>query len=376
MLDSKMQPQFLHTFTYETPFFFIDKEKILANFHRFKDLFPHSEIQYAIKANSEPELLRTLITAGCGFEIASKYELEFLKSLQAPADKIIYGTSVKPIAHIKEVFAYGVDRFACDSFSELEKIASVAPNARVYIRAIANDTGSVFKFSEKFGAPIENVLPLLLKAKELGLKPYGISFHVGSQASNPQAWANTLQILQPVIEELQKNGITLDIVNIGGGYPCRYNSSPEAPSLEEIATYTLAQYQKLPYQPTLLLEPGRGIVADAAVLVASIIAKVERQGNTWLFLDAGVYNGLFETMAYQGSTRYPISAMRPAGNSGEKIYEIAGPTGDSPDVISREALLPQDLEVGDKLIISHVGAYSLPLVSQFNGFPKPNVYYS
>ncbi len=368
-------PLLLETLPYRTPFFLFNKKKILDNYTQFKKLFPNSSVYFAMKANSETEVLKLLFSAGSGFEVASKFELDFLKKIKVSPEKIIYGTSVKPSSHIKAFFQYGVNRFACDSFPELEKIAANAPGSRVYIRTVANDSGSVFKFSAKFGTETSSIIPLLLKARELGLHPYGISFHVGSQASDPDAWANTLISLRSVIQDLQEVGIKLEILNLGGGYPCRYLSSENAPTLKEIAKRTVRQYKKLPYKPKLILEPGRGIIADAGVVVASVIARVERRGNTWLFLDAGVYNGLFETMAYQGSTRYLITSMRPAKNAGETLFSIAGPTGDSPDVITREALLPSDIDVDDKLVIHHTGAYSVVMTSIFNGFPKPDVYY-
>ncbi len=374
-LTHTFDPKILETLKYKTPFFLFSKDKILANYQKFKKLFPRSSIHYAMKANSEPELLKILLEAGSGFEVASKYELDMLKKIKVPKDRIIYGTSVKPTSHIKEFHDFGVDRFAFDSPSELEKIAAVAPKARVYVRTIANDTGSVFKFSEKFGTDPGSIIPLLVRAKELGLKPYGISFHVGSQASDANAWANTMESLRSIMQDLEEMGITLEILNLGGGYPCQYTSTEVVPSLEEIAANTLKQYHRLKPKPKLILEPGRGIVADTGIMFASVIARVERRGSTWLFLDAGVYNGLFETMAYQGSTRYPISSLRAVGDAGESLYAIAGPTGDSPDVITREALLPQDTNVGDKLIIHHVGAYGLPTISPFNGFPKPKVYF-
>lgn len=371
----EFDPQFLETLSYKTPFFLFSKKKIINNFQIFKKLFPKSLIHYAMKANSEPEVLQTLATVGCGFEVASVYELNLLKKIKVPPEKIIYGTSVKPAAHIKEFVEYGVDRFAADSFSELEKLASVAPRAYIYIRTIANDAGSVFKFSEKFGTDPASIIPLFVRAKELGLHPYGISFHVGSQASDPKAWANVLVALRSIIQDLKEMGIILEILNLGGGYPCNYASSVYVPTLKEISNYTLKEYKKLPYPLQLILEPGRGIIANTGIAVASVIARVERRGNTWLFLDIGVYNGLFETMAYQGSTRYPVTSMRQAGNSGESLFELAGPTGDSPDVITREALLPTDMQIGDKLIFHNVGAYSLTVTSQFNGFPKPDVYF-
>lgn len=366
---------FLEKLPYKTPFFLFSKNKILHNYQEFKKLFPDPLVHYAMKANSEPEVLKTLSEAGSGFEVASKFELDMLKPLKVLPEKIIYGTSVKPASHIKEFAKYGVDRFAFDSFPEIDKIAAIAPGSRVYVRTIANDSGSVFKFSEKFGTDTASIIPLLTHAKDVGLHPYGISFHVGSQASDPDAWANVLLSLRSIIQDLKENGITLDVLNLGGGYPCKYVSSENIPTLNEIAKRTLKEYKKLPYKIKLMLEPGRGIIADTAVLVVSVIARVERMGSTWLFLDAGVYNGLFETMAYQGSTRYPVESMRPVGNSGESLFELAGPTGDSPDVITREALLSKDIEVGDKLIFRNVGAYSLTVISRFNGFPKPDVYY-
>lgn len=374
-INNEFDSKSLETLSYKTPFFLFSKKKILQNFHEFKKLFPNSTIHYAMKANSEPKILQILSDAGCGFEVASKYELDMLKKIKVPAQKIIYGTSVKPADHIKEFFEYGVNRFALDSLPEAEKIAALAPGSKVYVRALANDSGSVFKFSEKFGTDQASIISILTRAKELGLQPYGISFHVGSQASDPQAWANVIISLRSIIQDLKKTGIILDVLNLGGGYPCRYASSASVPTLKEIAELTLKQYRKLPYKLKLILEPGRGIVADTGILIVSVIARIERRGSTWLFLDAGVYNGLFETMAYQGSTRYTVTSMRSIGDSGESLFQLAGPTGDSPDVITREALLPRDIDVGDKLIFHDVGAYSLTVTSKFNGFPKPQVYY-
>lgn len=367
--------ELIESLPYETPFFTFSKEKINNKFQEFKEHFPASEIHYAMKANSEFEVLQHLSNADCGFEVASIYELEMLKKIKVAPDKIVFGTSVKAAAHIKQFYEYGVDRFAFDSFSELEKIASVAKGARVFVRVSVNDSASVFKFSEKFGTEKENIVPLLKRAKELGLQPYGISFHVGSQSSNPQAWANAIESIHQPIEQLKRDGIIIEAINLGGGFPCKYLSCEHDFGLKEISDFTLAAYKKLPYHPKLIVEPGRGIIAETGILIVSIIAKVERKENTWLFLDAGVYNGLFEAMSYQGSTRYRVSRLRKEHDAGKKLFALAGPTGDSPDIITREALLPTDTEVGDKLIVHDVGAYSLSVTSEFNGFPKPFVHF-
>ena len=328
-----------------------------------------------MKADAERGVLETLAETGCGFETASVHELRLLKELGIPGDCIIYGTSVKPASHIKEFHEYGVNRFAFDSISELEKIASIAPKARVYVRVSVNDTGSIYRFSEKFGTVRENVVPLLTRAGELGLQHYGISFHVGSQAGNPEAWANAIAQLPPILKHLDELGLRIEMLNIGGGFPCQYASNEHHITIEDIARSVHTAMKELPYQPHLVLEPGRAMVGDAAILVASIIARVERIEHTWLFLDAGVYNGLFESLAYQGSIGYRVSSLRPLSDTGEAVFALAGPTGDSWDVVSREAHLPADIGPGDKLIFHSVGAYNLVMVGRFNGFPKPDVYF-
>ena len=359
---------------YETPYFLFSKAELLTRVCEFNRHLPNVAIQYALKANSEPAVLRILADAGCGFEAASRYELRLLRNIGVPPDKIIYGTSVKSAAHIREFAEYGVDCFACDCRSELEKIAANAPGSRIYVRLAVNDAGSVFKFSEKFGTDRVTAFSLLTMAASLGLRPYGLSFHVGSQSRNHRAWSNALANVREAMIALSQAGIKLEMLNLGGGFPCQYASTDIVPTLAEIGVEIAEQCRLLPYQPKLVIEPGRAIVAEAGVLVASVIARVPRRETTWLFLDAGVYNGLFEAMAYQGSTRYVVEAARPSSVSGVALFALAGPTGDSPDVITREALLPADLDVGDKVIVRNAGAYSLSVTSEFNGFPKPRAY--
>ncbi len=371
---SAFDAEFVATLPHETPYFLFSETKLLARIREFSRHFPNVAIQYALKANSDPAVLRILADAGCGFEAASRYELRLLQAIGVPSSKIIYGTSVKPAAHIREFAEYGVDLFACDCRTELEKIAANAPGSRVYVRLAVNDAGSVFKFSEKFGTDRTTAVSLLGMAASLGLRPYGLSFHVGSQSHNHRAWANALADLRDAMFALSQARIKLEMLNLGGGFPCQYASTDTVPTLAEIGVEVFEQYRHLPYQPKLIIEPGRAIVAEAGVLVASVIARVPRRETTWLFLDAGVYNGLFEAMAYQGSTRYVVATLRPSNVSGEALFALAGPTGDSPDVITREVLLPADMDVGDKVIVRNAGAYSLSVTSEFNGFPKPAAY--
>ena len=368
------EDSYLSGLAYETPFFLFSKKVLVETHARFQKAFPKALVAYAIKANPEEHVLQTFAEAGASFEVASVYELDMIKAFGVKADRIIYGTSVKPAAHIRVFADYGVDRFAFDSMGELEKIAAAAPGARVYARAIVSDAGSVFKLSEKFGAEVPAIPSLLSRARDLGLVPWGISFHVGSQALNPLAWAEAIESIAPVVHQLHEQGIKIEVLNIGGGFPHPYPSSIEIVNIEEIAGSVHAALKKLPHALQIIAEPGRALVAGAAVLVVSVIAKVERSGKQWLFLDAGAYNALFETMAFQGSTRYPVTLLRPSYNAGEAEFTLTGPTGDSIDTITKEARLPADVDVGDKLVFHDVGAYSSCLASFFNGFPKPSIY--
>ncbi len=375
MTSQLFDRDYLESLDYETPFFLFSKNRILGALAEFKRYFPKAGIHYAMKANSEPEILKTLADKDCGFEIASAYELRMLKKLNVPPGNIIYGTSVKPAAHVKEFYHYGGRTFAVDSLPEMEKIACLAPASRVFVRLSVDDAGSVFRFSEKFGTCRQDVIPFLRRARELGLQPFGISFHVGSQAGNPMAWANALETVNEILEELAGFDMKIEAINIGGGYPCDYASTTSNPCLQVIAENIYRQYTRLPYQPQLVLEPGRGMIASSGVAVVSIIGRIQRSSQTWLFLDAGVYNGFFESMAYQGSTRYRITSLKCfPKNTGDMRFAIAGPTGDSPDVITRGALLPAEVKAGDRLVIHDAGAYTLSCASRFNGFPKPEAY--
>ena len=361
--------------SHETPFFVFSLVKIVEEYRRFQKCFPGASVYYAMKANSERKILETLAKTDAGFEAASVYELRLLQDLKISPERIIYGSCVKPAEQIRQFHSYEVTRYAADSFAELEKIAEAAPGAKVFIRVRVEDAGSAFRFSEKFGTGIQNVVPMLRTAQRLGLEANGVSFHVGSQAGNPMAWAAALDTISPIFFDLRGVGIETEIVNIGGGFPCAYASNGKGLTLETISENTLPRLGNIPHQPTVILEPGRRIVASSAILVTSVIGRVKRGRKTWLFLDAGVYNALFEAMACQASMRYKVTRFRSGPDIEEMSFALAGPTGDGLDIITRDTKLPSNTDVGDKLIIHDTGAYSLALSSEFNGFRKPSVHF-
>lgn len=360
---------------YKTPFFYTSRDVLKQSYDAYVELFDNAEVCYALKANSDPFILTYLNSIGSSFEAASAYEIGLLVNVGVDPARIIYGTSIKPAEHIKIAFDAGVKRFAADSKEELAKIAENAPGAKVYIRAIVDDAGSVFMMSERFGSPSAEVKNLVKYAHHLNLKTYGISFYVGSQAANANMWAKGVHTVRPIIEELYEEGITFEALNIGGGFPVHYDTEEDIPELREIVIGIHNALHGLPYVPKLIMEPGRGIVATSTVLVTEVIARNDRSGEPWLCLDAGIYNALYEAMIHQGSTRYPIHMYNPPTEPVEtQRFTIAGPTGDSLDIVARDIELPAYVDVGDKLIIEHTGAYTLALASRFNGFPQPPLY--
>lgn len=368
-------PEQVGGLTYETPYFLFDKHELARSFAEYQYNFGAAEIYYAMKSNSEPEVLSTLHELGSGFEVASYYELDFLKELNVPAEKILFGTAVKPVNHIKKFVEYGVDRFAFDTEQELVKLAEHAPGARVYVRVLVQDNAdSVFTMSEKFGTHTDSAADLMVKAKELGLIPYGLSFNVGSQARNADAWANGVKSLIPIIEELHSRDIQIEMINLGGGWPKSYIDGDGFPSVEEMALPTKDVLKQLPYPMKIFMEPGRGIVASSMALVVTVFAKNKRDNGHWLFVDAGAYNALLEAMSFQGDTRYRVSTVENYDGQPMEEFILTGPTGDSLDVINPNELLPSAVGIGDKLIIHDTAAYSTVLTTPFNGFPKPPVY--
>lgn len=361
--------------SYPTPFFFTSQEILEHNYKTFTHLFNNGEVYYALKSNADPKILDCLNRLDSGFEAASKFEIESLLEVGVEPTKIIYGTSVKPVSHIQFAYKIGVDRFAADSFEEIQKIAKHAPGARVFVRATVDDADSVFAFSERFGAPLHSIKDIMLEVNRLGLSTYGLSFHVGSQATHEEHWANAILAVKPTIESLHKDGVTLEVLNIGGGFPVVYNNHKHIPHLEDIVRGVHNVLHTLPYMPKIIMEPGRGISATSTVMVSEVISRTMRNGKTWLVLDGGIYNCLYEAMIHQGSTQYDVHVVSVPKKQTELMpCVLAGPTGDSLDIITRDILLPETVTVGDRLIFENAGAYTVTMACAFNGFPKPQLY--
>ncbi|MFD9053188.1 type III PLP-dependent enzyme [Streptomyces zaomyceticus] len=352
----------------------MDTETVRGSYRAFTEAFPGVLVHYAMKCNSDPLVLSTLVACGSGFELASLGELRLLTSLglALDPDRLIHGSAVKPADHIRAMAQYGVRRFACDSTTELRRIATNAPGSSVYMRCAVDDSSSVFHMSNKFGAPLDEIVDLATQADRLGLCFEGLSFNVGSQASTEDSWFRAIQSLAGLFKRLASAGLPVRLLNLGGGYPV--NSVDDSrPLLSAIAAAVRRGLDSLPYIPDdLIAEPGRALAARSTTLRTTVIARVPHGDVMWLFLDAGAYNALFEALRFQGSTRYRIEPEVPSTGPRARFH-LAGPTGDGLDIIGEGVELPAGVAEGDRLIVRDAGAYTHAVASPFNGFPLPPI---
>ncbi len=352
----------------DTPVLLMDKEKILENVSIIGKEIKGSQVFYAVKANADLSILKLLKHQDVGFEIASEGELELLMSLGISPQRIITSNPIKSVPFIQKAYQYGVQYFAFDSLSELEKLSLFAPGARVYVRLAVPNEGSEWPLSKKFGVELEEAFFLLQKASQTNLKPVGVTFHVGSQCLNVYNWYIAIEKAKQLWERCKENGINLEMLNIGGGYPINYTRV--APDIREVESQIRKFLkEKFPSRTQIFIEPGRAIVGNAGIMVTRVLGKAERNYEHWLYLDVGVFNGLMESL---GGIKYTYITEETSKSSPCKKWIIGGPSCDSMDIVVRHVDLP-DVEEGSFVLILSAGAYTISYASEFNGFPIPKV---
>ncbi|WP_433296008.1 type III PLP-dependent enzyme [Actinoplanes sp. CA-030573] len=352
----------------ETPCLVTDLSQVGSRYDQLVGALPEISVFYAMKCNPAPEILRALRSRGAGFEIASLGELRALQAIGVDPAGVLYSNPIKPPAHIEAAAAAGVWRFGADSPGELAKISELAPGAAVYVRLRVDDSTSHFPLSGKFGTDVEDAYHLLLLAQRLGLRPYGVTFHVGSQCESTEAWRTAIRAAGTLMEMLLADGIELEMVDLGGGFPASYVAG--APPIEEIGEIIAKEIVDLPYRPDLIAaEPGRFLVAEAGVLAAAVVGRAERGDENWLYLEVGAFHGMAEPLQIPGGWTYPMWTSRPSDDL--LPYTLCGPTCDSADTFAHGVLLPGTLTVGDVVYFGSAGAYTLSYATSFNAFPPP-----
>jgi len=352
----------------ETPFLVLDENRLRENARRFRAAFPGGRVFFSVKANNHPQVLQLFAEEGIDFDVASWGEIELLAAAGVPAERMIFSAPTKIPRHIEQAYRFGVRVFAFDSELEVEKLARLAPGALLTARIAVDNEGSFWPLERKFGISPEEALRLFEVAIRLGLKPHGLTFHVGSQNSDPLAWVRALERLRPLWKALQQNGSPLSCINIGGGFPSQFDQP--VPAVEEIAREVLLRWQGwFGGQAELWVEPGRGLVGDAGVMVTTVINRARRNGHEWLYVDTGVFHGLIEGLEM---FHFPYNILSEKQDEQRIPFIVSGPTCDSADVIRSEVYLPASLTLGDRLYIFPAGAYTNSL-ERYNGIPFPPV---
>jgi ornithine decarboxylase len=354
-----------------TPYLRLEVARARDCFRELAAAFPGVAIHYAVKANPHPRLLASLHAAGCQFEAASWAEVRAVMRAGADPAMVLFTHPVKPAGDIARARRAGVWRFAADSDSELHKIARHAPGAAVLLRIdTSTGTGTVGD-QGKFGVPSGQAPELALLARSLGLTPYGLAFHVGSQTMHPSAWDDPIRQCAQIMADLDTYGIRLAMLDVGGGFPVRYDTDP--PPLADYAAVISEAAARLPYPVKLACEPGRAIAAPAGIMIATVIGTASRGGTLRVSLDTGAFHGLIEALESGRQLGFPVTIPE-AGNRPIVSCMLTGPSCDSQDTILDHVLLPTP-RAGDRVLIGNAGAYTTCYSgrSAFNGYRAPAV---
>jgi ornithine decarboxylase len=358
-----------------TPCLVMDLDVVADNFRRLRTAVPRAGIYYAVKANPAPEILNLLAKLGSSFDTASVNEIDMALATGVSPDRLSFGNTIKKKSDIAAAYQRGVRLYAFDSEAELGKLAEAAPGSKVFCRILTSGANADWPLSRKFGCDVEMARLLLIAAAKRGVIPHGVSFHVGSQQRDPSQWDAAVAQAAWLFRECEENGVQLNMLNIGGGFPTRYRRT-----IPGMQSYGAAIEESLRKHfgnriPDVIVEPGRQMVGSAGVLQTEVVLiskKSESDKKRWVFLDVGKFGGLAETM--DEAIQYPIVSSR---TGAPMPVVLAGPTCDSADILYEKAdyRLPEDLEIGDKLEIRAAGAYTTTYAAvAFNGFEPLKTY--
>jgi len=339
----------------------------------FVEKFPGKSL-YAVKANPSPDLLRILWDSGVThYDVASIAEVKLLRAT-LPQATLCFMHPVKAPRAIAEAYhTHGVRTFSLDSLDELEKIREATDGAEdltLCVRLRVSSEHSELSLASKFGVDLVDARELLQQTRQLA-DSLGVCFHVGSQAMSPHAYVLALEKARAAIVDA---AVTVDIIDVGGGFPSVYPGM-EPPPLEDYFALIDRTYESLPvsYSAELWCEPGRALCAE----YNSIIVRVEKRRENELFINDGAYGALFDA-AHVG-WRFPVRLLREGDNdagieSDAVDYSFYGPTCDDMDFMQGPFPLPADVRAGDYIEIGMLGAYGAAMKTAFNGFEAVETY--
>jgi ornithine decarboxylase len=350
------------TVDYDQPVLVMSRQRLRANARRFIAAMPRVRPHFAVKANPDKDILRIFKEEGTCFEIASIAELDAMVTLGADMETVFYSNPIKSPQSIKHAADHGVIWYCVDTHEEVEKIAMINPQAKLYLRIAVSNEGSSWPLAGKFGAGPAAVEAIIAAAKQFNMQICGVTFHVGSQCCNIDNWVAGIRASKQLFAKLISHGFMPQLLNLGGGYPLQFNG--DEPLIEQIGEAINRELEDIPESIQVMAEPGRYLVGSAGCLVSQIVGVASRDDARWIYLDTGVYGGLMEL-----TMDFPLSLVSErTGDLG--LWTLAGPTCDSIDVMGRHQL-PTNSAAGDFVYMPNLGAYCTTCACDFNGFPAP-----
>ncbi|EKO3980957.1 type III PLP-dependent enzyme [Vibrio fluvialis] len=346
------------------PLLMLDCDIIRQQYRALSAALPNVTLHFALKPLPHPVVVRTLLQEGASFDLATTGEVELVAQEGVPAERTIHTHPIKRDADIRDALAYGCNVFVVDNLNELAKFKAYRDDVELLVRLSFRNSEAFADLSKKFGCSAEQALTIIEMAKEWNIRIKGLSFHVGSQTTNPQKYVEAIHTCKEVMEQVVERGLpALSTLDIGGGFPVNYTK--QVMPIDQFCVPINEALAELPETVQVIAEPGRFIVAQSMMSVASVMGQAERDGQTWYYLDDGVY-GSFSGLIFDDA-KYPLVTLKQEGEYAPSV--LAGPTCDSIDVIAENILLPK-LDNGDLIIGRMMGAYTSATATDFNFFKR------
>ncbi|MFA6548291.1 MAG: type III PLP-dependent enzyme [Candidatus Magasanikbacteria bacterium] len=348
-----------------SPLLVLSRNRAKEAYLSLQRALPGVQIFYAMKSNSHPDILKTLKDLGTSFETASYAELKMLVKIGVNPKDVLCTQPFLSEKDFKSCYEAGQRWFVVDSLSQLKRLAKINSDFDVLVRLSFPDPHCQVDLSHKFGATVKDAKEIVREAAHLGVRTHGVSFHVGSQSYSVKKYIKALMVVRKFIDDFQHEGIMLDTIDIGGGFPVPYTK--KTPSIEHFCLPIRRKLNELFPGMKISTEPGRFISGLTMNLITTVNGKNMRHGVPWYYLDDGLYNS-FSGKVYDKCS-YEIITEK----DGHKTKSVlAGPTCDSFDIISEDVELPE-LEIGDILLVPSMGAYTSISATNYHGFEKAKI---
>lgn len=348
-----------------TPVLFVSAGRLRESYRALASALPGVELFYAVKANAHDEIVAVLRDEGASFDVCTNGEIDTVRRCGVSAERCLHTHPIKTERDIRYALDYGIELFVADNEAELAKFVPLRDRAGVLVRMSIQNPNCLVNLSHKFGVAPEKTFGLIEKARELGVRVKGISFHAGSQNQSPMKYIEALEYCRDICWKAASSGSALEVIDIGGGFPISYlEPVPPPPQFCRPVNEYIERYFG---RYRVIAEPGRILCGPAVTLATRVVGKALRDGVWWYYLDEGIY-GSFSGKIYDHCD-YPMAVAR----TGKRHMSVlAGPTCDSFDVLYENVPLPP-LEIGDILLFEAMGAYTNASASNFNGYEKAKV---